>query len=216
MCGTGNKTCGICANADGNCLASMREDFFIPATIEQVKNRIKENKYPDDIDVMRKYIGESERERIYEMTPMQLTLEAAIREAGEHKYVYLSKEDAEYILEILKKYEKQNEPVRLKEPNCCRECKSIEQLNGSTYYCHMIAILPPDEQQDIASKYLNPDERPEWCPISKTNRQIEAMEPKEQEKVCTLIKGLSVMFGDRNFLSGVKFTDEEDNQNGSH
>lgn len=40
------------------------------------------------------------------MTLLELTLETAIREAGEFKDVRLSKEDAEYILSLLKEQEK--------------------------------------------------------------------------------------------------------------
>lgn len=57
-CGFGDKSCGICANADSNCLCAMHEDFFIPATKEQVEQRIKENRYIiSDLDIMMNYLA---------------------------------------------------------------------------------------------------------------------------------------------------------------
>lgn len=59
MCGTGNRTCGICANA-GGCLASMKEDYFCLATKEEVKKRLEENKYRRDTEIMKKYVNMSD------------------------------------------------------------------------------------------------------------------------------------------------------------
>lgn len=54
-CGFGDKTCGICGNA-GFCLASMNDDYFIPATKEQVEKRLAEGKYKCDKEIMEEYI----------------------------------------------------------------------------------------------------------------------------------------------------------------
>lgn len=56
MCGTGYRTCGICANA-GGCLAGMREDYFVPASKEKVKERIKNGSYNCDRKIMDEYLS---------------------------------------------------------------------------------------------------------------------------------------------------------------
>ena len=55
-CGSGNKACGICGNADGNCLASLCDDFFFEATKEQVEKRLAEGRYVCDKELMEKYV----------------------------------------------------------------------------------------------------------------------------------------------------------------
>lgn len=55
-CGSGDKTCGICFYADGGCLASMRDDFFCPATKKQVEKRLAEGRYSCDREIMENYL----------------------------------------------------------------------------------------------------------------------------------------------------------------
>ena len=55
MCGFGDRTCGICANA-GFCLCSMNEDEFIPASKEEVRKRIEDGRYLPDIEIMKAYV----------------------------------------------------------------------------------------------------------------------------------------------------------------
>ena len=57
MCGTKNKECAICAFGEGGCLASMREDHYVPATREQVEARISEGRYKNYDMVMRDYLS---------------------------------------------------------------------------------------------------------------------------------------------------------------
>ena len=56
MCGTNEKPCGICVNAKGGCLASMRDDFFSLASKEKVKRRLNAGEYIVDKETMIKYI----------------------------------------------------------------------------------------------------------------------------------------------------------------
>ena len=56
MCGTKDKPCCTCFCGDGGCLASMREDFYIPATEEQVRERLENGSYPEYLDVMKTYL----------------------------------------------------------------------------------------------------------------------------------------------------------------
>lgn len=54
-CGFDDKPCCICGNADGNCLAAIRDDFFFPATKEQVEKRLAEGRYACDREIMENY-----------------------------------------------------------------------------------------------------------------------------------------------------------------
>lgn len=56
MCGTNDKPCCTCYCGDGGCLASMREDFYMSATKEQVQKRLENGSYPEYRDVMEKYL----------------------------------------------------------------------------------------------------------------------------------------------------------------
>ena len=56
MCGTKDKPCCTCFCGDGGCLASMREDFYMPATEEQVRKRLEDGSYPEYRDDMKTYL----------------------------------------------------------------------------------------------------------------------------------------------------------------
>jgi hypothetical protein len=56
MCGTGEKTCAICGNGDGDCQASMHDDYYYPASRAKVIYRLDYNKYPDDKQAMIDYL----------------------------------------------------------------------------------------------------------------------------------------------------------------
>lgn len=65
MCGTGYRTCAICINA-GGCLAGMRDDFFYPATKEQVEMRLKNGEYSANSNIMKEYLDFIENNKDYE------------------------------------------------------------------------------------------------------------------------------------------------------
>ncbi len=69
MCGTGDKVCGICGNA-GGCLAAMHEDYYIPATKQQVEKRLQEGRYPVDREIMIKYFEENQNEQKFNGDPV--------------------------------------------------------------------------------------------------------------------------------------------------
>lgn len=68
MCGTKDKPCCTCFCGDGGCLASMREDFYMPATEEQVRERLENGSYPKYRDVMKTYLEMKIIKRIREET----------------------------------------------------------------------------------------------------------------------------------------------------
>ena len=55
MCGIGNRTCGICANA-GGCLAGMLDDYFALASKKEVLRRLENNEYLPDKEIMVRYV----------------------------------------------------------------------------------------------------------------------------------------------------------------
>lgn len=63
MCGVKDKPCCTCYCGDGGCLASMREDFYMPATKEQVEKRLKNGSYCEYVDVMKEYLKRINKER---------------------------------------------------------------------------------------------------------------------------------------------------------
>lgn len=67
-CVFGLRTCGVCGNSDGICLASMNEDFFIPATREQVEKRLAEGRYACDKEIMEEYIKTARKQAEMETT----------------------------------------------------------------------------------------------------------------------------------------------------
>lgn len=66
MCGYGNKLCATCYFGDGGCLAAMREDYWIPATKQQLIGRLDNNSYKRNrkemIDFLFEEYGELYRE----------------------------------------------------------------------------------------------------------------------------------------------------------
>ena len=56
MCGTKDKSCCTCFCGDGGCLASMREDFYMPATEDHVRERLENGSYPEYQDLMKTYL----------------------------------------------------------------------------------------------------------------------------------------------------------------
>ena len=46
------KECAICYYADGGCVASMKDDYFLPATPTQLISRLRNGKYKNDRDLM--------------------------------------------------------------------------------------------------------------------------------------------------------------------
>lgn len=45
MCGVGDKECCICWFGGRGCLASMRDDYFIPANKEDIIERLNNNRF---------------------------------------------------------------------------------------------------------------------------------------------------------------------------
>lgn len=48
MCGYGNKLCATCYRGNGGCLAAMHEDYWIPATKQQLIERLDNNNYKNN------------------------------------------------------------------------------------------------------------------------------------------------------------------------
>ena len=65
MCGGKDKPCATCALGIGGCLTSMYEDNYCPASIEQVEERLKNAIFPNDKELMEKYITYKKAENDY-------------------------------------------------------------------------------------------------------------------------------------------------------
>lgn len=48
MCGLDNKLCATCYCGGGGCLAAMREDYWMPATKQQLIERLDNNNYKNN------------------------------------------------------------------------------------------------------------------------------------------------------------------------
>ena len=93
--------------------------------------------------------------------------------------------------------EKKN--FKLKTPEKCKDCSSMS-LYGQKYYCHMDAIFPENQQQDISTIFVDPESKPDWCPIDEMNDNLKDMPPEKRDNFDKLMSGLSVLFGNDNML----------------
>ena len=76
----------------------------------------------------------------------------------------------------------------------CKDCHSMSHF-GDHAYCRLESISPINSQQDISTIYVDPENKPSWCPIDKTNAALEEMPPEKREKADMIMKGLSAVFG---------------------
>ena len=84
---------------------------------------------------------------------------------------------------------------KLKVPEKCGECKSCNIAITGSPYCYMEAISPNNSQMDISSIYVDINSRPVWCPIIKTNKELDAMPIENRANIDKIITGLSSLNG---------------------
>lgn len=83
-------------------------------------------------------------------------------------------------------------------PDKCKDCKSVGKYPdplGGKFYCHMKTVNPNNVQQDISTCYVDPETRPEWCPMEKMNKDLDAMDSEKRGQFDKVAEGLSVLFG---------------------
>ncbi len=68
-------------------------------------------------------------------------------------------------------------------------------LFGDHAYCRMESMSPSNSQHDISTAYVDPESKPSWCPIDKTNATLEMLSPEQRDKMDTIMKGFSAAFG---------------------
>ena len=112
-------------------------------------------------------------------------------------------EDSLRLTEISIKLKMRSKHIKLDSPVKCDDCKSMYTI-GLCYFCHMAAISPDNSQQDISTIYVDPNSKPDWCPIDKVNTTLEEMSPEKREKADMIMKGMSAFFGSDGMLSGEK------------
>lgn len=80
-------------------------------------------------------------------------------------------------------------------PEKCKDCCNISPLYYDSYICSLSCIHSSNPEADISTVKVNPESRPEWCPMVKVNTEYDAMDPKKKEYVNMIYKGLSGLFG---------------------
>lgn len=90
---------------------------------------------------------------------------------------------------------------KLKVPARCKDCQScVSAITGSAY-CRMGTITQNDNIKDpgmtqTVNAYITDiTKRPEWCPIIKTNKELDIMPIDRRVHMDMLITGLSELFG---------------------
>ena len=94
-----------------------------------------------------------------------------------------------------KKEADDNKTFKMKVPECCGECSSMQQIYYDRYICYMKRVIDKDQEQDISTAEVDPNSRPERCPIVETNNKIANLDPEKRQAVEMMVRGLSVLFG---------------------
>ena len=95
-------------------------------------------------------------------------------------------------------------------PPCCKECSSLIEYTclplGRKFYCHMKAIDPTAQHQDISTIFVDPETRPEWCPMVDCLKVYSTLDPKAKEGADMFLRGLAILF---NFEDSLEEIDDE-------
>ena len=97
--------------------------------------------------------------------------------------------------------------IAFKVPPCCKECSSLIEYPGplgSKFYCHMKAIEPADQCMDISTIYVDPETRPDWCPMIDVQNNFQNLNPKKKAAAEMVIRGLAIIFDAENLLDGTE------------
>ena len=86
------------------------------------------------------------------------------------------------------------EHFKLEVPEKCGDCKSMTPY-GQKYYCHTDALSSDSPHQDISTIFIEPESRPDWCPMIRLNKAVESMPPDRQAEFDKIATGLSALFG---------------------
>lgn len=100
--------------------------------------------------------------------------------------------------------------IAFKVPPCCKECSSLIEYTGPLgrkFYCHMKAIDPTAQHQDISTIFVDPETRPEWCPMVDCLKVYSTLEPKAKEGADMFLRGLAILFNSEDLLEEIE---EED------
>ena len=131
-------------------------------------------------------------------------------QAIQHDVRYSTEKRSKYcpLIEIPEK-----EHFKLTPPEKCGDCEGMLPY-GEKHYCHMDAISSKCSGQDISTIFVDPESRPDWCPIMQMNGKIEEMPPDKREDFDKLMIGLSSLFGGANKLEeddarGIQRTEKE-------
>lgn len=97
--------------------------------------------------------------------------------------------------------------IAFKVPPCCKECSSMVEYPGplgSKFYCHMKAIDPTAQQQDISTVFVDPETRPDWCPLACAIDSMRKLEPRKRAAVQMLLRSMASLFGAEDSLEEIE------------
>lgn len=102
--------------------------------------------------------------------------------------------------------------IQFKVPEKCLDCLSIRlMIPTGEHYC---AARITNPELDISTNAVDPNNRPEWCPIGKMNESIIGMTPEKREAFKKVVEGMSVLFEGSGFGAGLEFVEVEESDNG--
>lgn len=128
------------------------------------------------------------------------------RECLEKKYAFYNEGSFSDLIfeEKFEPYAVEPQFKKLKVPEKCGECRSCNAAITGSPYCRIEAASPINQQADVSSIYVDIDSIPVWCPIIKTNNELDRMPFEERAKLEKLIAELSPWLGEEDLW-------EEDN-----
>lgn len=98
--------------------------------------------------------------------------------------------------------------IQFKVPEKCIDCLSIRLIiPAGGHYCAAHITNP---ELDISTNAVDPESRPEWCPIDKMNESIRGMTPEKREAFKKVAEGMSVLFEGSGFGTGLEFIEAEE------
>lgn len=82
-------------------------------------------------------------------------------------------------------------------PERCGECQSMRTMFGPLgpwQYCGASSKMFEDPQADIQTVKVSLFDRPDWCPMVKTQKTLDGLPPEKREKIDMMIRGFRAIF----------------------
>lgn len=103
--------------------------------------------------------------------------------------------------------------IQFKVPEKCIDCLSIRlMIPTGGHYCASRVTNP---ELDISTNAVDPESKPEWCPIDKMNESIRGMTPEKREAFKKVAEGMNALFEGIGFGAGLEFVEVEESNDES-